>query len=461
MTSRINKSRVSYLSFLLVIMAMIALSIQVYAQNEPRQAGEDQAARTDDISDSDNTYKHLSLFGDVFERVRDQYVDDVSDEQLIKYAINGMLGNLDPHSAFLDEEDFKDMRVNTQGEFGGLGIEVTMENGFVKVVSPIDDTPASEADIAAGDLITHLDGKPVIGLSLREAVKKMRGKVGTKIDLTIRREDVKEPIEVTIIRDIIKIRSVRHRILDDIGYIRITTFNKNTESGLRTAIDEIREQAGEDTIRGYVLDLRNNPGGLLNQAIAVTDAFLDQGEIVSTRGRNEEDTKRDNATKGDIIDGLPVIVLINGGSASASEIVAGALQDHRRAIVMGTQSFGKGSVQTVIGLPDDGAMRLTTHRYYTPSGRSIQAKGIEPDIIVEPAKIENIDVSGRIRESDLSGALDDGEVKEDDDDQEQNESNQDEDDSESNAEKEPIRDYQLSRAVDLLRGLNLYERRFQ
>lgn len=447
----ILKNRLSISKSILLVSAGFILiwSSQILAQNEPRQAGENPATSSSgELANTDETYKHLSLFGDVFERVREQYVDEVSDQQLIKYAINGMLSNLDPHSAYLDEQDFKNMRVNTQGEFGGLGIEVTMENGFVKVVSPIDDTPASEAGITAGDLITHLDGKPVIGLSLREAVKKMRGKVGTDIDLTIRREGVKEPVEVSITRDIIKIDSVRHKVLDDVGYIRITTFNKNTESGVTEAVNDIKDEVGEKGIKGYILDLRNNPGGLLNQAIAVSDAFLDQGEIVSTRGRNEKDTKRDNATKGDIIGGLPLIVLINGGSASASEIVAGAIQDHRRGIVLGTKSFGKGSVQTVIALPEDGAMRLTTARYYTPSGRSIQAKGIEPDIIVEPAKIENIDVRGRTREADLEGALD-------------NEPEDSADESDEDTEDTQIQDYQLSRAVDLLRGLHLYERRFQ
>lgn len=447
----------------LALLAFSPLAFQSMAQDSPRQAG-DNGAQSDTLSNSEDTYKHLRLFGDVFERVRAQYVEEVTDEKLIEYAINGMLGNLDPHSAYLDEEDFKEMQVSTQGEFGGLGIEVTMENGFVKVVSPIDGTPAYRAGVVAGDLITHLNGKPVMGLSLSEAVKKMRGKVGTTIDLTIRREEVKEPIEITITRDIIKIESVRHEILEDIGYLRITSFNKNTESGLKQAVKDIREQSrkANTNIKGYILDLRNNPGGLLNQAIAVSDAFLEQGEIVSIRGREEKDTKRDNATKGDLIDGKALVVLINSGSASASEIVAGAVQDHRRGIVMGTKSFGKGSVQTVIGLPENGAMRLTTARYYTPSGRSIQAKGIEPDILVKPAKIEGLALRRGTREADLEGALENpeaspeqaGKISEvisgepDEADQEQ------EDGSE-------IKDYQLARALDLLRSLHLYENRFQ
>lgn len=455
--------RFNKLSFHTIYLFMIALllttySFQLSAQEEPRTAGD--IKQSTPLSNSEDTYKHLSLFGDVFERVREQYVDEVSDYQLIKYAINGMLNNLDPHSAYLDEQDFKDMKVNTSGEFGGLGIEVTMENGFVKVVAPIDDTPAFRAGIVAGDLITHIDDKPVIGLTLSEAVKKMRGKVGTKIDLTVRREGVQEPIDIEIIRDIITIRSVRHKTYDDIGYIRITTFNKKTDSGLQEAVNEIYSEISEESVKGFVLDLRNNPGGLLNQAISVSDAFLEQGEIVSRRGRTPQETKRDNATEGDIINGKPVVILINGGSASASEIVAGALQDHRRAIVMGTQSFGKGSVQTVIALPESGAMRLTTARYYTPSGRSIQAKGIEPDIIVEPAKIEGLAVR-RTREADLEGALD-----ADQDGKPENKTSNDnvkaeDDDSDTVAEDDKaIQDYQLARAIDLLRGLHLYKKRF-
>ncbi len=347
--------------------------------------------------DSNLTYQQLDLFGEVFERARAQYVDEVDDETLIKYALNGMLENLDPHSSYLDEDDFTDMRVQTSGEFGGLGIEVTLENGLVKVVSPIDDTPAAKAGVQAGDLITHLNDEPVLGLTLGEAVDQMRGKVGSKIGLTIRREGVSEPIDISIIRDVIKIKSVRSRMEgDDIGYLRVTTFSQDTSNGLKKAIKSLKAEAG-NKLTGYVLDLRNNPGGLLDQAIDVSDIFLDKGEIVSTRGRDDGDSKRDNAEVGDLANGLPIVVLINGGSASASEIVAGALQDHRRAIILGTQSFGKGSVQTVIPLPGNGAMRLTTARYYTPSGRSIQASGITPDIVVAPAKIEELTEFGMRR----------------------------------------------------------------
>lgn len=452
---------------LLAIALLSPLAFKTMAQEAPRQAGSESSSESP-LDSSENTYKYLRLFGDVFERVREKYVEQVSDEQLIKHAINGMLGNLDPHSAYLDEEDFKQMQVSTQGKFGGLGIEVTMENGFVKVVSPIDGTPAYRAGVVAGDLITHLDGKPVMGLSLSEAVKKMRGEVGTKIDITIRREGVKEPVEITITRDIIKIESVKHEIFDNIGYIRITSFNKNTQNGLKSAIEEIKSAAEKNdrNVIGYILDLRNNPGGLLNQAISVSDSFLNQGEIVSIRGRNQEDTKRDNATKGDLINGTPLIVLINSGSASASEIVAGAIQDHRRGIIMGTKSFGKGSVQTIIGLPENGAMRLTTARYYTPSGRSIQAKGIEPDILVKPARIEGIALRRRVREEDLRGALDNSESKEEQKDAPIHSSkakNDDieKDDPQDNESDEKLEDYQLARALDLLRGLYLYENRFE
>lgn len=402
-------------------------------------------ADADSSKNTAETYKQLNLFGDVFERVREQYVDEVSDEELIEHAINGMLTNLDPHSAYLDDDNYRDMKVQTRGEFGGLGIEVTMENGLVKVVSPIDDTPAYEAGVESGDLIVEIDGEPVMGLTLGEAVDKMRGKVGTDITITIRREGVAKPIETTITRDIIKIQSVRHRLEGDIGYVRITTFNQNTYQGLEDAVEDIQKELGDD-LKGYVLDMRNNPGGLLNQAIAVADAFLDQGEIVSTRGRDENNTDRDNATPGDITNGLPIVVLINGGSASASEIVAGALQDHKRAIVVGMPSFGKGSVQTIVAIPGHGAMRLTTARYYTPSGRSIQAKGIDPDIIIEPARVEALEVSSR-READLRGALDNSEPRED-------EAAADNSESEGKAN---IEDYQLARALDLLRGLAIYK----
>ena len=336
---------------------------------------------------SAETYKQLNLFGEVFERVRSNYVSDVNDDSLIESAINGMLTSLDPHSNYMNTKNFNDMKVQTRGEFGGLGIEVSMENGLVKVVSPIDDTPAARAGLKPGDLITQLDGEPVQGMTLPEAVEKMRGPINSEIKLTIRREG-RDPFDVKLTRATIRIQSVRsHMEGDDIGYIRITTFNEQTDVGLNSAMKSLKQQAGAK-LRGLIVDLRNNPGGLLDQAVAVSDAFLDKGEIVSTRGRRSDDAQRYNARPGDVASGLPIVVLINGGSASASEIVAGALQDHHRAILLGTKSFGKGSVQTIIPLAGHGAMRLTTARYYTPSGRSIQAKGIDPDIVVEAAKID-------------------------------------------------------------------------
>jgi carboxyl-terminal processing protease len=394
---------------------------------------------------SDDTYRQLELFGNVFERVRKDYVEDVADDELIEAAINGMLTSLDPHSSFLSAKSFEDMQEQTKGEFGGLGIEVTMENGFVKVVSPIDDTPAFEAGIQPGDYITGIDGETVLGLNLSEAVELMRGLVDTDITITVRREGV-EPFDVTITRAVIVIKSVRFRTEGDIGYLRITSFNEQTQVGLENGISAIKEELG-GMLKGYVLDLRSNPGGLLDQAISVTDTFLDRGEIVSTRTRYSEDTQRMSAKKGDLTDGLPIVVLINDGSASASEIVAGALQDHGRAIILGTKSFGKGSVQTIIPMQDSNAMRLTTARYYTPSGRSIQGTGIEPDINVRPATVERLAQRGSGRsESNLRGALendtlDDG-IPE----------------TQSNGERstEDTDDYQLARALDLLQGLALY-----
>ncbi len=392
-----------------------------------------------------DTYKQVKLFGDVFERVRADYVEEVSDQELIESAIRGMLASLDPHSSYLDPKSFQDMRVQTKGEFGGLGIEVTMENGLVKVVSPIDDTPAFRAGVQAGDLISHLDGEPVLGLTLAEAVDKMRGPVNTDLVLTLRRPN-REPFDVTITRDVITVQSVRSRLEDDVGYLRITAFNEQTSPGLDEAVERLTEQAA-GSLKGFVLDLRNNPGGLLDQAIAVSDAFLNAGEIVSTRGRHPDDAQRYNAREGDLAGGLPIIVLINGGSASASEIVAGALQDHGRAIIMGTRSFGKGSVQTIIPLSGNGAMRLTTSRYYTPSGRSIQATGIEPDIEVEQARLEPLDSVVSRREEDLRGAL-------------SNERSEEGDSTpDGAADEEEIEDYQLSRAIDLLQGLSLFQER--
>ncbi len=331
-----------------------------------------------------DTYQQLNLFGDVFERVRADYVEKPDDKKLVESAINGMLSGLDPHSSYMDPKSFRDMQVQTRGEFGGLGIEVTMEDGLVKVVAPIDDTPAAKAGVMANDIITKLDDEAVQGLTLNQAVDKMRGPVNSKIKLTIVRKGADKPLELTIMRDIIRVKSVRsHAEGDDVGYIRITQFNEQTTDGLKQAINDLGSQLGADKIKGYIVDLRNNPGGLLDQAISVADTFLEKGEIVSTRGRNPEETQRFNARPGDMTKGKPVIVLINGGSASASEIVAGALQDHKRATLIGTRSFGKGSVQTIIPLgADNGALRLTTARYYTPSGRSIQAQGIKPDIEV-------------------------------------------------------------------------------
>jgi len=334
---------------------------------------------------SSDTYRELNLFGDVFERVRADYVDKPDDTKLIESAVNGMLTGLDPHSSYMDPKSFRDMQVQTRGEFGGLGIEVTMEDGLIKVVAPIDDTPAAKAGVLANDVITMLDDDAVQGMTLNQAVDKMRGPVNTKIKLTIMRKGADKPIVLSITRDVIRVKSVRsHPEGDDVGYIRITQFNEQTSDGLKQSIADLKEKLGADKIKGYILDLRNNPGGLLDQAISVSNAFLDKGEIVSTRGRNSDETQRFNARPGgDLTGGKPLIVLINGGSASASEIVAGALQDHKRATLVGTRSFGKGSVQTIIPLgAGNGALRLTTARYYTPSGRSIQAKGIVPDILV-------------------------------------------------------------------------------
>ncbi len=410
-------------------------------------------------TNSSETYRQLNLFGAVFERVRAQYVEDVSEEKLFEAAINGMLASLDPHSSFLNAKNYRDMQVQTRGEFGGLGIEVTMESGLVKVVSPIDDTPAAKAGLQPNDLISHLDGEAVLGLTLSEAVEKMRGKVGSGITLTIRRGEL-EAFDVKIERAVITIRSVRHRTIGDIGYVRITTFNEQSTAGLQDAVAAIKGELG-DKLHGFVIDLRNNPGGLLDQAISVSDAFLERGEIVSTRGRDDENSSRANAEPGDVTGGAPLVVLINGGSASASEIVAGALQDHRRAIILGTQSFGKGSVQTIIPLQGYGAMRLTTARYYTPSGSSIQAKGITPDIIVEPAKIEKIDQQRGRRESDLRGALvnPDGVIPIKPG--QEAPAAKPEDSSIGTDANQPgeVEDYQLARAIDLLRGIHLYQAR--
>ena len=399
-------------------------------------------------SNTGDTYKQLNLFGDVFELVRNGYVDDVKDDTLVEGAINGMLTALDPHSNYLNSKNFNDMKVQTRGEFGGLGIEVSMENGLVKVVSPIDDTPAAHAGLKPGDLVTHLDGTPVQGLTLPEAVEKMRGPVNSEITLTVRREG-QEPFDVKLTRAIIKIQSVRSHIEgNNIGYIRVTSFNEQTDVGLTNAMKNLKQQANNKLI-GVILDLRNNPGGLLDQAVAVSDAFLEKGEIVSTRGRRADDAQRYNARPGDIASGLPMAVLINGGSASASEIVAGALQDHHRAVVIGTKSFGKGSVQTIIPLAGHGAMRLTTARYYTPSGRSIQARGIDPDIVVEAAKIAKEEKTAKAGDKTAKST--------------------DKKDDKTDAAAEPgavdpavmgtADDYQLARAVDMIRGITLFNGR--
>ena len=428
-----------YAAALTVVLAVgaVSLSDRLFAQSS---------------DDSSETYRQLDLFGEVFERIRAQYVEEVSDAELIEAAIGGMLTSLDPHSGYLSEENYREMQVQTRGAFGGLGIQVTMENGLVLVVSPIDDTPAFRAGIESGDYIIELDGEPVMGMDLDQAVSAMRGAPGTDISFMVQRGE-EEPFEVTLTREIIRVESVRWRIEDDgVGYIRISSFTEQTERGIEEALEEIEAELG-DTLVGYVLDLRNNPGGLLDQAIAVADAFLDRGEIVSTRGRIEGAAQRWNATEGDLADGEPVVVLINGGSASASEIVAGALQDHGRAILLGTQTFGKGSVQTIAPLAGNGAVRMTTARYYTPSGRSIQALGISPDIEVLPALLEELEVQGR-RESDLRGALGN--------DQEPSsmETEGGADATElSQSEEEPPFDYQLTRAIDILEGIELFNQR--
>ncbi|MFN3259540.1 MAG: S41 family peptidase [Pikeienuella sp.] len=422
-----------------------ALGVFAATQLTPPLVAQENGARS--------TYEQLDLFGDIFERVRSQYVDQVDEAKLIESAINGMLASLDPHSSYLPPENFEDMRVQTKGEFGGLGIEVTMENGLVKVVAPIDETPAAKAGIEAGDFISALDGEPVLGLTLAEAVERMRGRVGEEITLTILREGREEPFEISIVRDTIKIRAVRARAEGDVGVIRITTFNEQTFDNLESGIAEVTAEIGEDRIKGYVIDLRNNPGGLLNQAISVSDAFLETGEIVSTRGRNTDDSERHNAEPGDLTGGKPIVVLINGGSASASEIVAGALQDHRRAIIVGEKSFGKGSVQTIMPLSGQGAMRLTTARYYTPSGRSIQALGIEPDILVEQRKFEaEPEAAGpltRRSEADLRGSLENQLTEE-----EQQLLKEERERHEATAKLRED-DLQLAYALDLLTGLSV------
>jgi carboxyl-terminal processing protease len=393
-----------------------------------------------------DTYKQLNLFGDVFDRVRSDYVEQPDDEKLIESAINGMLTSLDPHSSYMNSKNFQEMQVQTQGKFGGLGIEVTMENGVVKVVSPIDDTPAARAGVMANDLIIKLDGEEVQGLTLNQAVDRMRGKINTPITLTILREG-KEPFDVKLVRNEIKVRSVKSSVEGpdkDIGYIRISSFTEQTQEGLEAALSSLRKDVGPK-LKGYIIDLRNNPGGLLDQAISVSDTFLDRGEVVSTRGRHADETQRFNAQRGDLSDGRSVVILINGGSASASEIVAGALQDHKRATIIGTRSFGKGSVQTIIPLGSQGALRLTTARYYTPSGRSIQARGIDPDTVIEqelPPELQGKDTSTR-GEASLRGHL-------------QNEAEGEEGGgSSAYVPDDKSKDLQLKAAIDVLHGVKV------
>ena len=406
---------------------------------------------------TENVYEQLDLFGDIFERIRAQYVEEVDSGELIEAAIDGMLTSLDPHSSYLSPKDAVKMREQTRGEFGGLGIEVTQEDGFVKVVSPIDGTPADEAGIEAGDFITHVDGESLLGLVLDEAVDLMRGPVGSDIVITVVREGEGEPFDVTITRDTIELTVVRSRTEGDSVVLRLSTFNDQTYPKMAEQLAEKVETAGGiDNINGFVIDLRNNPGGLLTQAIKVSDAFLNEGEIVSTRGREASDGDRFNATVGDLAEGKPIVVLINGGSASASEIVAGALQDHRRAIVVGTKSFGKGSVQTVMPLRSEGAMRLTTARYYTPSGRSIQSLGVSPNIVVaqpprrtESEEEEETNVRRSRSEADLRGSLNNDSLSED----EIKQIEADREKAEKAAELR-IEDYQLAYAIDILKGLS-------
>ncbi len=449
--------------------AVAFLAAPALAQNkpaDPKAAGGDKS----------ELYQQLNLFGDVLERIRRDYVEPVEEKQLIENAINGMLSALDPHSSYMNPKSYKDMQVQTKGEFGGLGIEVTMENGVIKVVSPIDDTPASKAGIMPGDLIFALDGEPVQGLTLQEAVERMRGKVGTPIKVSIRR-GTKDPFDVSLTRETIKVKPVKYRLEGgDIGYIRVTSFTEQTTPGVLDAVEKLKKEAG-NKLKGYIIDLRNNPGGLLDQAIAMSDAFLDKGEIVSVKARKNDEVQRWNAKPGDVANGLPIVVLMNGGSASASEIVAGALQDHRRAIVLGTRSFGKGSVQTIMQVTGGGAIRLTTALYFTPSGRSIQKEGIKPDIEVEPAKIENIQQRSSFREENLRRSITNpndkpvapppakpeaGKPGDKTDDKgagqtapqatPQTTPSGDPDEP----PKEQAADYQLLRAADLIRGISLY-----
>ena len=459
----------TFLRFASLATAVAFLAAPALAQTK---AADPKAA----AGDKSELYQQLNLFGDVLERIRRDYVEPVEEKQLIENAINGMLSALDPHSSYMNPKSYKDMQVQTKGEFGGLGIEVTMDNGVIKVVSPIDDTPASRAGIQPGDLIFALDGEPVQGLTLQEAVERMRGKVGTPIKVSIRR-GTKDPFDVSLTRETIKVKPVKFRLEGgDIGYIRVTSFTEQTTPGVLDAVEKLKKEAG-NKLKGYIIDLRNNPGGLLDQAIAMSDAFLDKGEIVSVKARKNDEVQRWNAKPGDVAGGLPIVVLMNGGSASASEIVAGALQDHRRAIVLGTRSFGKGSVQTIMQVTGGGAIRLTTALYFTPSGRSIQKEGIKPDIEVEPAKIENIQQRSNFREENLRRSITNPnekpvapQAKPGDAKPEAAKPGDKPDDKAAGQTapqatpsgdpdeppKEQAADYQLLRAADLIRGISLY-----
>ncbi len=467
------------IALLISLLNLNLLAFTPLAYSEDEDVKSEEKEPVEKLS-REETLKLLELFGDVFEKVRKDYVEEVSDRKIIEASINGMLTSLDPHSSFMNAEDFKEMKEQTKGQFGGLGIEVTMKNGLVYVVAPIDDTPAFKAGIKAGDYISHINGQAVYGMTISEAVKKMRGKPKTNIDLKIVREGEKKPLELAIIRDIIKVKSVKSKTYGDVGYIRITSFTENTSKMMIDEITKIQNEIGKGKIKGLVLDFRNNPGGLLTEAISISDAFLNKGEIVSTKGRHKEDAQKYSATAGDITNGLPIVVLINSGSASASEIVAGALQDQRRAVILGEKSFGKGSVQTVMPLPGDTAIRLTTSRYYTPSGSSIQAEGITPDIEVAQGKLTPDDVVERTKEAELKGHLENDNGKSTADDKakiDKNllkeikaEKNKDKKLSAEDKLKQALfgdkdgekglyeTDYQLGRAIDTVRSLYLYTR---
>lgn len=426
-------------------------------------SAEPAVSQTDKTGLKDDPYVLMELFGTVFQVIKKDYVEETGDRKLVESAINGMLSSLDPHSSFMNLEDFEDLETQTKGEFGGLGMEVSADNGLVRVVAPIDDTPAYKAGIQTGDYITHIDGESVIGLALTDAVKKLRGKAGTTVTVTISRKD-KEPFDVKMKRDIIKVEPVKYEAKGDIGYIRILTFSEKTVKLTHEAIEKLTKQIGEDKLVGFILDVRNNPGGLLDQAVGVVDTFIAQGEIVSTRSRIPEETLRYSAKTADMTKGKPLIVMINEGSASASEIVAGALQDHKRALVVGLKSFGKGSVQTVKSVPGFGGIKMTTARYYTPSGRSIQAKGIEPDIVIPRAKLEELPVIKGFGEGDLPGAIAAEEGKKAADlkkektvSADKKVLSSDKKDSSDEKDKEPKKDYQLDRAMDILRGIAIYQ----